>query len=46
VIVGDDEAGAGVVSVKSLREDAQQVRVLIDEAVRLIKKANSARRSG
>ena len=39
VIVGDDEAGAGVVSVKPLREDAQQVRVLIDEAVRLIKKA-------
>jgi len=38
VIVGDDEAGAGVVSVKPLREDAQQVRVLIDEAVRLIKK--------
>lgn len=38
VIVGDDEAGAGVVSLKPLREDAQQVRVLIDEAVRLIKK--------
>jgi len=38
VIVGDDEAGAGVVSVKPLREDAQQVRVLIDEAVRLIRK--------
>jgi len=38
VIVGDDEAGAGVVSVKPLRDDAQQVRVLIDEAVRLIKK--------
>jgi histidyl-tRNA synthetase len=37
VIVGDDEAAAGVVSVKSLREDAQQVRVLIDEAIRLIK---------
>ncbi|MGH8702707.1 MAG: histidine--tRNA ligase [Burkholderiales bacterium] len=46
VIVGDDEAGAGVVSVKPLREDAQQVRVLIDEAVRLIKKVDSARRSG
>lgn len=38
VIIGDDEAGAGVVSVKPLREDAQQVRVLIDEAVRLVKK--------
>lgn len=37
VIVGDDEAGAGEVSLKPLREDAQQVRVLIDEAVRLIK---------
>jgi histidyl-tRNA synthetase len=39
VIVGDDEAASDVVSVKPLREDAQQVRVLIDEAVRLIKKA-------
>jgi histidyl-tRNA synthetase len=38
VIVGDDEAGAGVVSVKPLREDAQQVRVALDEAIRLIKK--------
>jgi histidyl-tRNA synthetase len=39
VIVGDDEAAAEVVSVKPLREDAQQVRVLVEEAVRLIKKA-------
>ena len=38
IIVGDDEAKAKEVSVKPLREDAQQVRVLIDEAVRLIKK--------
>ena len=37
VIVGDDEAGAKAVSIKPLREDAQQVRVLIDEAIRLIK---------
>jgi histidyl-tRNA synthetase len=37
VIVGDDEAEAGCVSVKPLREDAPQVRVAIDEAVRLIK---------
>ena len=37
LIIGDDEAAAGMVSVKPLREDAQQVRVLIDEAVRLIK---------
>jgi histidyl-tRNA synthetase len=36
-IVGDEEAGAGVVSVKPLREDAPQVRVPLDEAVRLIK---------
>jgi histidyl-tRNA synthetase len=38
VIVGDDEAAANAVSVKPLREDAQQVRVSVDEAVRLIKK--------
>jgi histidyl-tRNA synthetase len=38
VIVGDDEAGTETVSVKPLREDAQQVRVGLDEAIRLIKK--------
>ena len=37
VIVGDEEAGTGTVSVKPLREDAQQVRVRIDEAVRIVK---------
>jgi histidyl-tRNA synthetase len=37
VIVGDDEAGAGVVSVKPLREAAQQVRASISEAIDLIK---------
>jgi len=37
VIVGDDEAAANAVSVKPLRKDAQQVRVPIDEAVRLIR---------
>jgi histidyl-tRNA synthetase len=37
VIVGDEETGAGVVSVKPLREAAQQVRVSIAEAVNLIK---------
>jgi histidyl-tRNA synthetase len=37
VIVGDDEAGAGVVSVKPLREAAQQVRASVAEAVDLIK---------
>ena len=38
VIVGDDEAAAGAVSVKPLREDAPQVRVPLDEAIDLIKK--------
>jgi histidyl-tRNA synthetase len=38
VIVGDDEAGAGVVSVKPLREDAQQVRASVAEAIDLIKR--------
>jgi histidyl-tRNA synthetase len=37
VIVGDDEAGAGVVSIKPLREAAQQVRASISEAIDLIK---------
>jgi histidyl-tRNA synthetase len=39
VIVGDDEAHAGVVSVKALREATPQARVPLDEAVRLIKSA-------
>jgi len=38
VIVGDDEAAAGEVSVKALREAAQQVRASIAEAIDLIKK--------
>jgi histidyl-tRNA synthetase len=37
VIVGDDEAQAGVVSVKPLREAAQQVRASVAEAIDLIK---------
>ena len=37
VIVGDDEAGAGVVSIKPLREAAQQVRASVGEAIDLIK---------
>jgi len=37
VIVGDDEAGAGVVTVKPLREAAQQVRASVSEAIDLIK---------
>jgi histidyl-tRNA synthetase len=39
VIVGDEEAGAGVVSVKPLRDAAHQVRASIAEAIDLIKKA-------
>jgi histidyl-tRNA synthetase len=39
VIIGDDEAAAGNVSLKPLREAAQQVRVSISEAIDLIKKA-------
>jgi histidyl-tRNA synthetase len=39
VIVGDDEAQAGEVSVKPLRELAKQARVSLEEAVDLIKKA-------
>jgi histidyl-tRNA synthetase len=37
VIVGDEEAQAGVVSVKPLREAAQQVRASVTEAIDLIK---------
>lgn len=37
VIIGDDEAGAGEVSVKPLRESAAQARVTPDEAVNLIR---------
>jgi len=41
VIIGDDEAAAGVVSVKPLREDAKQVRASVVEAINLIKKRGS-----
>ena len=37
VIVGDDEANAGAVSVKPLREAAQQVRASVSEALDLIR---------
>ena len=37
VIVGDDEAGAGVVSVKPLRAAVEQVRVPVAEAIDLIR---------
>ena len=36
-VVGDDETAAGQVSVKPLREAAEQKRVAVDEAVRLIR---------
>jgi len=39
VIVGDDEAAAGVVSVKPLRTAAEQARVSIAGAIDLIRKA-------
>ena len=38
VIVGDDEAGAGVVSVKPLREAGEQKRASVAEAIELIKR--------
>lgn len=39
VIVGDDEAAAGAVSVKPLREAAEQKRVSLADAITLIRKA-------
>ncbi|HXV12045.1 MAG TPA: histidine--tRNA ligase [Burkholderiales bacterium] len=39
VIVGDDEAAAGIVSVKPLRAAAEQVRVSVAGAIDLIRKA-------
>lgn len=41
IIVGDDEAKAGEVSVKPLRETAQQQRATIAEAIALIKQRDS-----
>jgi histidyl-tRNA synthetase len=38
VIVGDDEAAAGVIGLKPLRRDAPQARVAVAEAVDLIRK--------
>jgi len=38
VIIGDDEAQAGLLSVKSLRVEREQVRVLLSEACETIKK--------
>jgi histidyl-tRNA synthetase len=37
VVIGDDEAGAGVVSLKPLREGGEQTRVSVAEAVNLIR---------
>jgi histidyl-tRNA synthetase len=36
VIIGDDEVKAGVISVKSLREEVEQVKIGLTEAVGLI----------
>ena len=38
VIIGDDEAQAGEISIKPLREAAEQVRVGLTEAVDLLKR--------
>jgi histidyl-tRNA synthetase len=38
VIIGEDEAAAGVVSVKPLREAGEQLRAPIAEAIKLIRK--------
>ena len=38
IIIGDDEAKAGAVSVKPLRESGEQVRASVAEAVELIRK--------
>jgi histidyl-tRNA synthetase len=38
VVIGDDEAGAGVVNLKPLREAAQQVRASVGEAIDLIQR--------
>ena len=43
VILGDEEAKAGVVSLKPLRETAAQVKLPIGEAVELIKKSASSK---
>jgi histidyl-tRNA synthetase len=39
VIIGEDEAQAGEISIKPLREAAMQVRVGLAEAVDLLKRA-------
>jgi len=41
IVVGDDEARAGEVSLKPLRELEEQVRVSIAEAADLVKKGKS-----
>ena len=37
VIIGDDEAGAGLVSLKPLREAGEQTKLDIDEAAVVIR---------
>jgi histidyl-tRNA synthetase len=39
IIIGDDEAQAGEISIKPLREAAEQVRVGLAEAADLLKRA-------
>ena len=39
VIIGDEEARAGVVSLKALREEVAQSKVRVEEAVALIRDA-------
>ena len=43
IIIGDDEAKAGTVSVKPLRESGEQVRASLAEAVKLIRKGMTDR---
>ena len=40
VIIGDEEAAAGAVTLKPLREPADQKRVPVAEAIRMMRKAN------
>ena len=41
MIIGDDEAAAGVVTLKPLRDPTPQARVALDEAIRLIQRYQS-----
>jgi histidyl-tRNA synthetase len=43
VVIGDDEAAAGTVTVKALRENVEQVRVNITEAREIIRRGGKDR---